>query len=306
MRIEIALTTALLGWSASAGAALAQGGQGNCPDPSTLGIARTVEIDTTGAPGFGFEHYKAYDFLRLKEVVLTFDDGPQVNTTHAVLDALAAQCTKATFFSVGKMAAGLPEILRDVAKAGHTIGSHTWAHIEIRKFKDEGDWKAEIEKGMSAVRRAVGGPVAPFFRYPSLKDTPESIEYLKTRNVAVFSTDIDSFDFLNHNPDRLVKSVMSKLEKKGKGIILMHDIQPGTAKAVPHLLAELKANGYKIVHLKPKAELKTLAQYDAMIEKDVKGFAAGSERPMSSVVRTIEEAGPAPTAAAKAPGPVRK
>jgi peptidoglycan/xylan/chitin deacetylase (PgdA/CDA1 family) len=306
MRIVIALATALLGWSASAGSALAQGAPGNCPDPNTLGVTRTVEIDTTGAPGFGFEHYKAYDFLRLKEVVLTFDDGPQVNTTHAVLDALAAQCTKATFFSVGKMAAGLPEILRDVAKAGHTIGSHTWAHIEIRKFKDEGDWKAEIEKGMSAVRRAVGGPVAPFFRYPSLRDTPESIEYLKTRNVAVFSTDIDSFDFLNHNPDRLVTSVMSKLGKKGKGIILMHDIQPGTAKAVPHLLAELKANGYKIVHLKPKTELKTLAQYDAMIEKDVKGFAAGSERPMSSVVRTIEEAGPAPTAAAKTPGPVRK
>jgi hypothetical protein len=43
-----------------------------------------------------------------------------------------------------------------------------------------------------------------------------------------------------------------------------------------------------------------------MIEKDVKGFAAGSERPMSSVVRTIEEAGPAPTAAAKTPGSVRK
>ncbi|MBO0766105.1 MAG: polysaccharide deacetylase family protein [Hyphomicrobiaceae bacterium] len=306
MRIVIALVTTLLGWSASGGAALAQGTQGACPDPNTLGVARTVEIDTKGAPGFGFEHYKAYDFLRLKEVVLTFDDGPQVGTTHAVLDALAAQCTKATFFPVGKMAAGLPEILRDVAKAGHTIGSHTWAHVEIGKLKDEGDWKAEIEKGMSAVRRAVGGPVAPFFRYPTLKDTPQSLEYLKTRNVAIFSTDIDSFDFLNHNPDRLVKSVISKLEKKGKGIILLHDIQPGTAKALPHLLAELKANGYTIVHLKPKAELTTLAQYDAMIEKDVKGFAAGSDRPISSVVRTIEEAPPTPTAAARAPAPLKK
>jgi peptidoglycan/xylan/chitin deacetylase (PgdA/CDA1 family) len=299
MRTRFALAAGLLFWAAPQGGAMAQG---TCPDPDKLGVVRTVEIDTTGAPGFGFEHYKAYDFLRLREVVLTFDDGPQVNTTHAILDALAAQCVKATFFSVGKMAAGLPEILRDVAKAGHTVGTHTWAHIEIRKLKTEEEWKAEIEKGMSAARRAIGGPIAPFFRYPSLKDTPESLEYLKTRNVAVFSTDIDSFDFTLRNPERLVKNVMDKLERKGKGIVLMHDIQPATAKAVPTLLAEMKAKGYKIVHMKPKGELKTLAQYDAMIEKDVKGLAAGHDRPMSSVVRTIEEVptAAAPTAAAKA------
>src|SRR5262249_25580891 len=134
MRFGIALAGALVLWSTANGTAFAQGA---CPDPSKLGVARTVEIDTTRGPGFGFEHYKAYDFLRLKEVVLTFDDGPQVHTTHAILDALAAQCTKATFFSVGWMAAGLPEILRDVAKGGHTIGSHTWKHIPINKLKDE-------------------------------------------------------------------------------------------------------------------------------------------------------------------------
>jgi peptidoglycan/xylan/chitin deacetylase (PgdA/CDA1 family) len=298
MRTGIALA-ALLFLATPGGTAFAQGG---CADPNALGVARTVEIDTTGAPGFGFEHYKAYDFLRLREVVLTFDDGPQVRTTHAILDALAAHCTKATFFSVGKMAAGLPEILRDVAKAGHTIGTHTWAHIEIRKFKNEDEWKAEIEKGMSAVHRALGGPVAPFFRYPSLRDTPESLEYLKTRNVAIFSTDIDSFDFTMRNPDRVVKNVMSKLERKGKGIILMHDIQPATAKAVPVLLGELKAKGFKVVHMKPKSDLKTLAEYDAMIEKDVKGLAAGHDRPLSSVVRTIEEVPPQqPTALGAAP-----
>src|SRR5262245_24556149 len=98
-----------------------------CANPDALGVSRTVEIDSTGGPGFGFEHYKAYDFLVLKEVVLTFDDGPQVNTTHAILEALANQCTKATFFSIGKMAAGMPEILREVAKAGHAIGTHTWS-----------------------------------------------------------------------------------------------------------------------------------------------------------------------------------
>lgn len=256
-------------------------------NPNALGVSRTVEIDTTGAPGFGFDHYKAHDFLQPKEVVLTFDDGPQVKTTHAILEALASHCVKATFFSVGKMALGLPEIIRDVAKGGHTIGSHTWSHLDVSKLNQEKGLE-EIERGMSAVKRAVGGPVAPFFRYPALKDTPHTMQHLATRNVAVFSTDIDSFDFKFRSGEGMVKAVMAKLEKKGKGILLMHDIQPGTAKAVPELLRELKAQGYKIVHMRPKGELNTLADYDKLVEKDVKGLpAAGSEKPTSSVVRTI-------------------
>jgi peptidoglycan/xylan/chitin deacetylase (PgdA/CDA1 family) len=302
MRTAAALVIAIILWSAASVTAFAQG---DCPDPNTLGVSRTVEIDTTGGPGFGFEHYKAYDFLRLKEVVLTFDDGPQVGYTHAVLNALAAQCTKATFFSIGKMAAGLPEIIRDVAKAGHTIGTHTWSHADLSKLKTEEDWKAEIEKGVSAVTRAIGHPIAPFFRYPVLKDTQESLAHLGSRNVAVFSADLDTFDFKLRNPEAFVKQTMDRLERKGKGILLMHDVQPVTAKALPQLLAEIKAKGYKIVHMKPKAELKTLAHYDAMIEKEVKGLAAGHDRPMSSVVRTIEEAQGQPTTAAKA-APFRK
>jgi len=286
MRLGTAVAASVIAYSLSVMPAASQSGP--CTNPNALGVSRTVEIDTTGGPGFGFEHYKEYDFLVLKEVVLTFDDGPQVGHTHAILKALADHCTKATFFSVGKMAAGLPEILRDVARGGHTVGTHTWAHIEITKLKDEAAWKAEIEKGISAARRAVGGPIAPFFRYPSLKDTKESIAYLQSRNIAVFSTDIDSFDF-KFKADALVKNVMAKLEK--------------TAKGVPALLDALKAGGYKIVHMKPKSDLKSLAEYDAMIEKDVRGMSASTDRPMSSVIKTVDE--PAPQAAA-APGPAKQ
>jgi peptidoglycan/xylan/chitin deacetylase (PgdA/CDA1 family) len=258
-----------------------------CANPEAIGVARTVEIDTTGGPGFGFQHYKVHDFLEPKEVVLTFDDGPQVNTTKAVLDALAAHCTKATFFSIGKMAIGLPENIREVSKAGHTIGTHTWSHADLSK-KSEKDAKDEIEKAVSGVHRAVGAPIAPFFRYPFLKDSPETLKYLGERNIAIFSTDIDSFDFKLQKPDHLVKSIIDKLEKRGKGIVLMHDIQPHTAKAIPALLAELKAKGYKIVHMKAKDEVKTIAEYDTLIEKDVKGLpAAGTERPTSSIVKTV-------------------
>src|SRR5215510_1511732 len=78
--------------------AWAQGQGGSCPNPNALGLARTVEVDTTGGPGFGFEQYKAHDFLVQREVVLTFDDGPWPVNTRAVLDALAQHCVKAIFF----------------------------------------------------------------------------------------------------------------------------------------------------------------------------------------------------------------
>lgn len=266
-----------------------------CANPNAIGVSRTVQIDTTGGPGFGFEHYKANDFLQNKEVVLTFDDGPQKFSTEMVLAALADHCTKATFFSIGKMALGYPEIIREVAKAGHTIGSHTFSHKAIRKLKTFEEGRDEIERGVSAVRRAVGGPVAPFFRYPTLVDTPETIAMLGKRNIAMFSTDIDSFDFKIQTPESIVKTVMTKLDKQGKGIVLMHDIHKTTAKAVPLLLNALKAGGYKIVHLKAKGEVTTLAEFDQAIEKDAKGLPqTGAEKPVSSIVKTIE--GDAPEA----------
>ena len=268
-----------------------QSGQAaSCPgNPDALGVARTVEIDTAGGPAFGFEHYKVHDFLLMREVVLTFDDGPLPSHTRTVLHALAEHCTKATFFPVGKLAVGYPEVLREVLRSGHSVGAHTVTHGDLSKMSLE-KAKDEIERGFSAVRRAAGAPTAPFFRYPYLRDSPATLQHLGQRNIAIFSTDIDAFDFKLQAPERVVKTVMDKLDKKGKGIILMHDIQPGTAKALPLLLKELKSKGYKVVHVQPREGVTTLPEYDALVEKDIKGLPpAVSERPTSSVVRTIAD-----------------
>lgn len=259
-----------------------------CTNPNALGVSRVVEIDTTGAPGFGFEHFKQHDFLRDGEVVLTFDDGPWLRNTPAVLKALADQCVKATFFPIGKHISYYPEILRQVAKAGHTIGSHTWSHKDLSKMSLE-EAKVDIEKGVSALKLALGQPITPFFRFPALKHPPKVLAYLAERNVGVFSTDIDSFDFKIRRPNRLVKGVMAKLKKRGKGILLMHDFQRGTAKATPELLAQLKANGYKIVHLTAKDRMDSLPKYDEMLAKEQKLSTAGGGRPTSSVVKTVAE-----------------
>jgi len=257
-----------------------------CPgNPNALGISRVVEIDTTGGPGFGFEHFKDHDFLRANEVVLTFDDGPWPKNTPAVLEALAAHCLKATFFPIGEHAMWHPEILKQVAAAGHTIGTHTWSHPDLTK-KSFAEAKDEIEKGVSAVHLAVGGPTAPFFRFPDLRHPPQMVTYLGGRNIAIFSTDIDSFDFKLRKPEQVINSVLAKLATHGKGIVLMHDFQRATAEALPALLKELKAKGYRVVHMQARGTLQTLPAYDEVIAKEVK-LPTVSTRPTSSVVRTI-------------------
>ena len=150
--------------------------------PGALGVSRIIEIDTTGGPKFGRQYHDVAP-LEDKEVVLTFDDGPARRYTIPILDALDAECVKATFFSVGRMALGDPSTIKEVLRRGHTIGSHTWSHkklpsVPAAKAEDE------IEMGVSAVAAALGQPVAPFFRFPYLTDTAAMRKYLAERDIA--------------------------------------------------------------------------------------------------------------------------
>ena len=267
----------------------AQPARAACNNPSALGVARTVEIDTTGGPGFGFEHFKQLDFLRDKEVVLTFDDGPWPINTSAVLRALADECTTGIFFAIGKHATYQPEILKQVYAAGHRVGSHTWSHATLTNKKlTENQRKGEIEKGFSAVKWALGVSPAPFFRFPALQHPPEMVTYLGERNIAMFSCDLDSFDFKARNAQAVIDVTMKKLDKLRKGIILMHDFHKHTAEALPEFLRRLKAGGYKVVAMRSKAPAQTLPQYDEGLLKDAK-LPTVSSRSVSSVVQTIAE-----------------
>lgn len=282
--LAISMSATVTAWAQTAQAPAPT--KSTCNNPNALGVSRVVEIDTTGGPGFGFEHFKAYDFLRDKEVVLTFDDGPWPGHTPAVLKALADQCTKALFFPIGKHSGWHPEIMKQVAAAGHSVGSHTWSHRDLSKLSQQ-DGIAEIEKGVAGVSIALGNkPPAPFFRFPALRHPPELLKYVGERNIGVFSTDMDSFDFKMRKPDQVIASVMKKLEKHGKGIILMHDFQQATAHAAPELLKKLKDGGYKVVQVVGKTPLEPKKEYVDMVVKEI-GGGMESARPMSSVIKEI-------------------
>ena len=233
--------------------------QAKCqPGPNALGVSRTVEIDATGGPRFGRLQYREHDFLQDGEVVLTFDDGPHPTVTREILDALAAQCTKATFFYVGSMLKNYPDVARQVQAEGHTVGTHTYSHRNLGA-SSMGQAEQQIESTFNIAEATLPDGVAPFFRFPYLSDPKRVRAYLAKRNIATFGIDVDSWDWRVRTPEKVVQNVLTGLDRKGGGIILFHDIHERTAKAIPTVLAELKARGYKVVHVVPKARLETVA-----------------------------------------------
>ena len=184
-----------------------------------MGLARIVEIDTTGGPGFGFEHFKQYDFLRDKEIVLTFDDGPWPANTPAVLKALADECLKATFFEIGEHATLASRNHQTGDRAGMTVGTHTWSHKDLARnpyAKDIEKAKQEIEMGISAVHMAAAARRSLRSSASRTCSIHRNCFDIWQRNIAIFSTDIDSFDFKLHKPDQVMKSVMTKLKNAAR------------------------------------------------------------------------------------------
>jgi peptidoglycan/xylan/chitin deacetylase (PgdA/CDA1 family) len=231
-----------------------------------LGVARTITVDATPGPTFGGK-YKGAGLLKPGEVVLTFDDGPSRTATRPILEALAAQCTRATFFMLGRKAMAAPQLVKEVARLGHTVASHTWSHANLQIVPAE-EGEVQIELGLSAIQQALGKPIAPFFRFPYLRDTPASLAYVRGRRLATFSLDIDSRDFETKDAAVVSERVMKDLSARGRGIILMHDIHPSTARALPGLLGALKERGYKVVHLAASTGAETLQDYDTAVREE--------------------------------------
>lgn len=253
-------------------AALVAGGASSahaCPDPAkALGVSRVIEIDAAGGPIFGSmtKREKEESFLAEGEVVLTFDDGPVPWVTKPILDTLDAFCTKATFFAVGEMALSYPAMIKDVLARGHTVGTHTWSHpnnlrrLKIDKAKDE------IERGFAAVALAASSDIAPFFRFPGLNDSDELLTYLQSRSIASFTVDVISNDSFIGSASRITARTLKQTSARGGGILLFHDLKRPTAKALPAILAGLKAKGFKVVHLTAKAPVVPLATLDAELQ----------------------------------------
>ena len=223
-----------------------------CPgNPDALGTSRTITVDAATFPRIGTMQYKQSLPLNDHEVVITFDDGPLPPYTDRILATLASECVKATYFLVGQMARSFPNEVRKIYNAGHTIGTHSQHHPFRLGALGLPRISSEVDDGIASVQNAVGDPraVAPFFRIPGLARSQQAETFLASQNIAVWSADEVADDWHRGiTPAQIVRLAMSRIENKDhRGVLLLHDIHPATAMALPILLKQLKAKGYRIV-----------------------------------------------------------
>jgi peptidoglycan/xylan/chitin deacetylase (PgdA/CDA1 family) len=243
-------------WAAAlalcAGTAVANAG--DCPgNPDAIGTSRTIVVDPREHIRIGTMDYAETLPLLDREVVLTFDDGPIPPYTNRILDILAAECVKATYFIVGDMAKEYPSLVRRVYDAGHTVGTHSMSHpFRFRALSVERG-NAQIDNGIAAAAAALGDPdkVAPFFRFPGFGHTAAAHEHAAERGLMVWGADVPADDWHKLGPREVARRAVQRLEYKGKGILLLHDIHQRTVEALPLIFEELKARGFRIVHVVP-------------------------------------------------------
>src|SRR4051794_37920444 len=226
----------------------------DCPGhPDAIGTSRTLVVDPHEHPIIGTMQYAKTLPLADHEVVLTFDDGPLPKYSNQILAILAAHCAKATFFLVGRQANANPEGVRKVRDAGHTVATHTQSHPSNMHRLPIDRAAKELDDGIASVTAALadGSAPAPFFRIPGLARADAMEEYAKAKGIQLWSADFPADDWRPVSSQRVYDLAMQRLEAKGKGILLLHDIQARTVAALPKILHELKARGYRIVHVVP-------------------------------------------------------
>ncbi|MEO5806649.1 polysaccharide deacetylase family protein [Devosia sp.] len=192
--------------------------------------------------------------LRHGEVVLTFDDGPRPGRTDAILATLDDFGVKATFMMLGNAARAHPQTVQAVALQGHTIGSHTYDHADLSTLTQQAAM-TDISRGQDAVAAAlapIGKQPAPFFRFPYLAQTGFLRTSLFRDNAVVLDVNIDSKDYYKDTPEQVLARTLARLDARGSGIILFHDIQARTVTLMPMFLKALEDRGYSVVRLVPK------------------------------------------------------
>ncbi|TQF33262.1 polysaccharide deacetylase family protein [Bradyrhizobium sp. UNPA324] len=244
-----------LGAALAALAGIAATDAAECPRKAALGTFRVLSVDAKTTPRVGLKSFPQTLPLADHEVVLTFDDGPNPPTTSKVLAALAQECVRATFFLIGLHASQHPDMVKRIAREGHTIGHHTFSHPFMARIPFD-KAKSEIDRGIAANETALHGtstttPSTPFFRFPYFEGTQAELDLLQARGIVVFGADLWASDWNEMTPEQELKLVTERLAAAGKGIVLFHDPKARTAAIMPAFLRYLRENGFRVVHVVP-------------------------------------------------------
>ena len=225
----------------------------NCPGhPNALGTSRILAIDPAQYRRIGHMQYSDSLPLADKEVVLTFDDGPILPYSNQILDILASQCVKATYFLVGEMARAFPPgcaaFTRKDTRSARTASTIRPGSANCRSR--ECVMRSTEAFPTSAPHWAIPNISHRSSVFPVWRDPMSSKANSQARGLSVFSSDTDADDWHHRiSGPQIIALAMRRLEVRGKGILLLHDIHPATVAALPGLLKELKDNGFHIVQV---------------------------------------------------------
>ncbi|TDW19635.1 polysaccharide deacetylase family protein [Kribbella kalugense] len=181
--------------------------------------------------------------LPTKYVVLTFDDGPDVEYTPKVLQVLAAYDAKATFFEVGQNVRKHPELTKRIHDAGHSVENHTWTHADLRKLSAAA-FRQEVTSTDQAIRAQIGStPACLRPPYGGVSATVRQRAKALGKDLVVWT--VDSRDWTKPGTTAIVQRVLKNVHSGS--VILMHDgggNRSQTVAALPTILKALKAQGY--------------------------------------------------------------
>lgn len=191
-------------------------------------------------------------------VALTFDDGPNPDTTPRLLDILEEKDAPSTFFTLGNQARACPDIVKLAEKKGHEVGSHTMYHQNLVRLS-AATATADINEAKDTIKNILGH--APAYTRPPYGSTNNTIKEAVRTPLILWS--VDTEDWRSKNPDSIVATAMSQIHDGA--IILMHDIYPTTVEAVPTLIDTLRANGYELVTIPELAKARGVSLENGIV-----------------------------------------
>ncbi|WP_228396426.1 polysaccharide deacetylase family protein [Streptomyces sp. RB17] len=215
-----------------------------------LALSGCAKVDTTapssvraraahGAPA----RIGTVDCRETKCIALTFDAGPSENSAR-LLDILKEKKVPATFFLLGKNhIEKYPQLVKRMAAEGHEVASHTWDHKILTRISDA-QIREELERPDDAIERLTGRKPT-LMRPPQGRTDSDVHKICKEMGLAEVLWSVTAKDYTTNDSDLITKRVLDQASRDG--IILLHDIYPGTVPAVPGIIDALKARGYVFV-----------------------------------------------------------
>lgn len=207
----------------------------------------TVKVTATATDGsklsasFDLRIYPAIDPSK-PMVAITFDDGPNPETTTPMLDALEENYAKATFFCLGQNAGYYPETVQREYNLGMEVGTHTYSHVVLTNLSASA-LDSEISKSVDAINKAIG--VKPTLMRPPYGAVNKTVlSAVGGYNLCCMNWSLDTEDWKTKNADATYNEVM---KAKDGDVVLLHDIHEYNVDAVKRFVPDLIAEGFQLV-----------------------------------------------------------